>query len=77
MNEVSVYRGGEKSLVKRTSLRPFLVVSVSSTEVSIAREAKDKLLLVQTEERMHKMCSSERDPPPLSTYVQTDVIHVI
>ena len=48
-------RGGEGSLIERTSLRPFLVVTVPSTGVFNIRKVKNVSLLVQDEERVHKM----------------------
>lgn len=50
----SVDRGGEGSPIEKTSLRPFLVVSAPSAEVSNVHEAKNVLLLVQNEEHVHK-----------------------
>ena len=39
---------------------------------------KNALLLVHNEERVREMCSFDRGPlPPLSTEVDTDVIHMI
>ena len=64
--------------MERTSLRPYLVVFTLSARVLNVREAKNVLLLVQNEERMHEMRSF--DGPP-SVYldrltVDTDVIQM-
>ena len=52
------------SPIKRTSLSPYLVVSVPSAEVSNIREVKNILLLVQNEKRVHKMHSFDQGPLP-------------
>ena len=77
MTSVSSYvdRGGEGSLIERTSLRPYLVVFSPFAGVSNVCEAKKISLLVQNEERMHKMCSFDQRPLPPS--VDTDVIHMM
>ena len=72
MNDVSVYIGrqrkwGEGSLIERTSLRPFLVLSVPSAGVSNIHQVKNTLLLVRNEECMREMHPFDRGPfPPLS-----------
>ena len=52
-------------------------MSAPSTGVSNVHEVKNVPLLVQNEEHMCKMCSFDRVPPPLSTYVATGIIQVI
>ena len=52
-----VDRRGEGSPIKRTSLRPYLVVSAPSARVLNVCEAKNVLLQVRNEERMHEMHS--------------------
>ena len=59
-----VDRGGEGSLIERTSLRPCLVVSAPSTEVSNVCEAKNIPLLVRNEERVCEMRSFNGGPLP-------------
>ena len=64
MKDVSVDRGEEGSLIGRTSLRPFFVVSVPSAGVLNVHEAKNVPLLVQNKERVCEMRSFSRGPPP-------------
>ena len=59
VNNVSIHldrQSGEGSLIKTTSLRPYLVVSTPSTGVLNVRKVKNKLLLVQNKEQVCKMC---------------------
>ena len=57
---------------------PDLVVSASSAGVSNVREAESVPLLLQNEEHVREMRPFDQGPlPPLSTYVDTDVIHMI
>ena len=72
MNDIRWTQGG----CERTSLRSLLVVFAPSTGVSNACKAKNVLLLVQNEECVHKKSSFDWGPP-LSTQVDTDVIHMI
>ena len=67
MNDVSVYLGRQRegSPTEGTSLRPYLVVSAPSARVSNIFEVKRVPLLVQNEEHMHKLCSSDWGPLPL------------
>ena len=53
-------RGGVP--IDKTSLKPYLVVSVPSAGVSNVCEATNVLLLVQNEECVHKMCSFNQEP---------------
>ena len=61
MNDINIYLGGQwgGSLIERMSLRPYLIVSVSSASLRVSNicKAKNMPLLVQNEERVHKMCS--------------------
>ena len=58
----------EGSLTERTSLRPFLVVSVLTTGVLNVHEMENVLLLVQDGEHMCKMCSFYQGPLSPSVY---------
>ena len=63
MNDINVYLGrqrGEGSPIERTSLRLYLVVSASVTEVLNIHKAKDIPLLVQNEECVSEMCCFDR-----------------
>ena len=60
------------------SLMPYLVVSIPSTGVLNVCKAKNVLLLVQNEECVCGMRSFDWGThPPLSTKVDTDIIHMI
>ena len=61
-------RGEGAEFPKKTCLRPYLVVSASSTGVSNISKVKNVPLLVQKEECVRKMSSFDQGPlPPLST----------
>ena len=66
--------------VERTSLRPYLVVSAPSAGVVKVCETKTKMYRsrLETKNTCAKCILSMWDPsPPLSTKVDTDIIHVI
>ena len=65
--------GREGSLIKKTSLKSFLVVSAPSAGVSNVCEAKNIPLLFENKEHVREIPSLDGDPPPLDT----DVNHVI
>ena len=65
---------GEGSLVKRTSLRPFLVVSVPNT--SFERLLSKKRTTPCSKRRTHVRNTIGDPSPLLSTQVDTDVIHI-
>ena len=60
--------GGGRSPIKRTSLRPYLLVSAPSIGVLNVHEVKKVLLLVENEERMCEMRSFDQRPLPTSVY---------
>ena len=64
----------EGSPIETTSLRPF---SAPSTGVTNVCEAKNIPHLVQNKEHVRQTCYFDGGPPPLSTQVDTDVIHMI
>ena len=69
-------RGGVP--IDKTSLKPYLVVSVPSAGVSNVCEATNILLLVQNEECVHKMRCFNREPLlPSVDLGGHNVIHVI
>ena len=71
MNDVCTeIDGGERAEfpIKKTRLRPYLVVSAPSAGVSNISEVKIVPLLVQNQKRMCEMSSFNQGPlPPLST----------
>ena len=67
--------GGAGSPNEGTSLRPLLVVFISSTGVLNVCKVKSVPLLVQNEERLWVM--HPPTPPPSAYQVDTDIIHVI
>ena len=55
--------GREGSLIKKTSLKSFLVVSDPSAGVSNVCEAKNIPLLFENKEHVHEIPSLDGDPP--------------